>query len=636
MGSPTKTTAPSFNANASSITFEELCTVFEQVESTTKRLEITDMLRSFFMKLLKKSPDDLGKVVYLSLSRLGPTYEGLELGLGEALLIKAIATSTGRTTAKIKKEIEELGDIGLVAQNSRSSQTMMMKPKRLTVDRVFKTLKEIAMASGQNATGRKIEKVTSLFVACVGSEAKYLFRLLEGKLRIGLAEQTLLTALALASAEFHKEIHAGETVDGDFDPVAIIKSVYSSMPNYDLIIPELIQQGLRSLPSVCHLTPGIPLKPMLAYPTRSISEVLDRFEGMPFTCEYKYDGERAQIHRLSDGSVYVYSRNSENMSEKYPDLVQAVAGTTNEGTESYVIDCEVVAWDPVEQKLLPFQILSTRKRKDVTTDSISVQVCLFAFDILFLNGNSLIEETFAARRRALYGAFKEVPGQFYFAKHNDGSSVDDIQGFLEDAIQHGCEGLMVKTLEQESSYEPSRRSRKWLKIKKDYLEGCGDSLDLVVIGGYLGRGKRKGVYGGYLLACWDPEAEEYQAICKIGTGFSEADLETQMAFFKDHILPAPRPYYRCTEGVKPDVWFAPVQVWEVKAADFSISPVYSAAWGHVKPGQGISLRFPRFLRVRDDKAVEEATTAEQVADMYQRQVLATGADAGNVDYEEDY
>lgn len=409
------------------------------------------------------------------------------------------------------------------------------------------------------------------------------------------------------------------------------------MPNYDRIIPQLIAHGIKSLPDACHLTPGIPLQPMLAYPTRSISEVLDRFEGLPFTCEYKYDGERAQIHHLESGETYIYSRNSENMSQKYPDLIEAIPNIAKETTKSYVIDCEVVAWDPKEQKLLPFQILSTRKRKDVTTDNINVQVCLFAFDILYLNGESLIERTFVDRRNALYSAFNEVPGEFFYAVHMDGNSVDEIQGFLEDSIQHGCEGLMVKTLEKESSYEPSRRSRKWLKVKKDYLEGCGDSLDLVVIGGYLGRGKRKGVYGGYLLACYDPDSEEYQAICKIGTGFSESDLETQMEFFKPYVIPSGRPYYRCTDGVKPDVWFEPVQVWEVKAADFSISPIYSAAWGHVEPGKGVSLRFPRFLRVRTDKAVEDATSAEQVAEMYQRQALASGADNNNnFDFEEDY
>jgi DNA ligase-1 len=373
---------------------------------------------------------------------------------------------------------------------------------------------------------------------------------------------------------------------------------------------------------------------MLAHPTKAISDVLNRFENIPFTCEYKYDGERAQIHKLENGEIKIFSRNQEHMSEKYPDIVECMKSIPKEGVKSFVLDTEAVAWDVVNKEILPFQVLSTRKRKDVNASDIKVQVCVFAFDLLYLNGEPLLRHTLKERRRILAEHFNVVEGKFKPAKHMDSKTIEDIQTFLDEAVNGNCEGLMVKTVEAESSYEPSKRSRNWLKLKKDYLDGVGDSLDLVVIGGYIGKGKRTGGYGGFLLACYDKDREEYQAICKIGTGFSDEDLATHGSFFKQHEMTAPKSYYAYGEGVKPDVWFEPCQVWEVKTADLSISPVYQAAVGIVDPNKGISLRFPRFIRIRDDKSVEEATTSEQVATMYKNQKINSGF--GNADDEDEF
>lgn len=289
-----------------------------------------------------------------------------------------------------------------------------------------------------------------------------------------------------------------------------------------------------------------------------------------------------------------------------------------------MFDSEVVAWDSKEKKLLPFQELSRRKRKDVKAEDVSVKVHLFAFDLLYLNGESLLRKDLSTRRNLLREHFEEVEGEFAFAKWSDANNVEQIQSFLDHSIEESCEGLMVKMLEGEDAYyEPSRRSMNWLKVKKDYLAGSGDSFDLAVIGGYYGRGKRTDVYGAFLLACWDPEGETYQAICKIGTGFSEEQLSTFHGQLNPLEVQQKKSYYNVGEA-KPDVYFQPKYVWEVKSADLSLSPVYTAAKGLVEGGRGISLRFPRLIRIRDDKKAEQATDNEQVSEAYERQAATTG------------
>jgi len=283
-----------------------------------------------------------------------------------------------------------------------------------------------------------------------------------------------------------------------------------------------------------------------------------------------------------------------------------------------VLDCEVVAIDRKTNKLLPFQELSKRKRKDVTSGDIQVPVCLFGFDLLFFNEEPVLRKPFIERREVLRSHFRAVEGEFQFAKSSDSETTEEIQIFLEESVKDGCEGLMVKMLTSEASYyEPSKRSVNWLKLKKDYLSGIGDSLDLAVVGAYYGKGKRTNVYGAFLLACYDAEAEAYQTICKIGTGFSDEALQLHYQRLKPLEMGTPRGDI-LVGGAKPDIWFQPQVVWEVLTADLSLSPIYTAAQGLIDQ-RGISLRFPRFIRIREDKGADDATGPDQVAEMYERQ-----------------
>ncbi|KAL5565806.1 hypothetical protein UlMin_028970 [Ulmus minor] len=602
------------------VPFLFLSLAFDLIANETGRIVITDIVCNMLRTVMDMTPEDLVPVIYLSANRIAPAHEGLELGIGEASIIKALAEACGRTESQVKKQNKELGDLGLVAKASRSSQSMMRKPDPLTVTKVFDTFRLIAKESGKDSQEKKKNHMKALIVAATDCEPQYLIRLLQSKLRIGYAEQTLLAALGQAAVYNEKHSTPPPNIQSPLEEaVKIVKQVYSVLPVYDKIIPALLSDGVWNLPKTCSFTLGVPVGPMLAKPTKGVSEIVQKFMDTEYTCEYKYDGERAQIHYLEDGSVEIYSRNAERNTGKFPDVIAAISRLKKPSVKSFVLDCELVAYDREKQKILPFQILSTRARKNVVISDIKVDVCIFGFDMLYLNGRSLIQDELKVRRECLYESFEEEAGFFQFATAITSNDIDEIQKFLDAAVDGSCEGLIIKTLDKDATYEPSKRSLNWLKLKKDYMDSIGDSLDLVPIAAFHGRGKRTGVYGGFLVACYDQNNEEFQSICKIGTGFSEAMLEERSASLRSKVIPKPKSYYRYSDTISPDVWFEPTEVWEVKAADLTISPVHHAAIGIVDPNKGISLRFPRLVRVREDKTPEQASSSEQVAEMYSAQ-----------------
>lgn len=420
---------PDWKAGAP-VPYAALCTTFSLIEMTTKRLEISAHCSLFLRQVLRLTPNDLLPTVQLMINKLAADYAGIELGIGESLIMKAIGESTGRSLGVIKTDQHEIGDLGLVAAKSRSNQPTMFKPKPLTVRGVHEGLLGIAKVQGHGSQDKKVSGIKKLLSAADAeaagkgskgiditknkggpSEAKYIIRFLEGKLRLGLADKTVLVALAQAMA-MHEAASKGEkspSTDKMASAESKLKTVYSELPAYEVIIPAMLEHGLENLGDVCKLQPGIPIKPMLAKPTKSITEVLDRFENKEFTCEYKYDGERAQIHYVAPDAIQhypgaentlqkdakglcaIFSRNSEDLSKKYPDVLAKLNTWIKPGISSFVLDCETVAWDTVNKKVLPFQQLMTRKRKDVKADDVKVKVCIFAFDLLFLNGEVRFE-----------------------------------------------------------------------------------------------------------------------------------------------------------------------------------------------------------------------------------------------------
>lgn len=614
------------------------------------RKTMTVILTNLFRVLMYSRPEDLVAAIYILCNKVAPDYESSELGVGDSTLMRAMCETFGSTEKNIKKTMEkgDASDLGEVALLSRVSQKMLMMPPKLSIEKVFAEMKGVAAASGNGAQKTKKEKIQKLLVASRGEEAKYIVRMMQAKLRVGIQTPTLLQALAYSfvltrpaskAAEVVSEVRtkAGGSAwaENMATMEAAVKQAYCEQPNWDLLVKALLAgHDYSTLPSVCHLSLGVPVKPMLAKPSKGLGEVTERLTGKRFTGEWKYDGERCQIHVINRDKIMLFSRNSENMTEKYPDVIKVVQETLAEGVENCMIDSELVAYDQTTKKILPFQILSTRGRKNIAVEDVKVNVCIFAFDCMIANGETLVKKDLEYRRNKLWETLVESEGKVKFAtyKNFDELKEEDVEAFLNEALEGSTEGLMLKTLNEAASYEPSKRSLNWLKLKKDYMDGLGDSIDVVPLGAFFGKGKRTGTYGAFLLAIYNSEEEEYQTVCKAGTGFSDEDLVTHYNFFKEHMVSRPESNYNVSKAMTPDVWFEAKQVWEIKAADLSISPVHTSAMGVKAEGKGIGLRFPRFLRIRDDKQPEEATSADQIVEMFESQAsISNGATGGDDD-----
>ncbi|XP_074270841.1 DNA ligase 1-like [Silene latifolia] len=600
--------------------FVFVCFALELMSDEPKRSIITYIACNMLRIAMSSSQqeEDLVAILGLLSYKIAPMTDGGsdQLGIGEHNIAKAIAETYGSTTDLVKSRLKDKGDLGLVAQTARSTQSKLFnfKPKPLSVSEVYHSFQKIAQISGNDSKGKKISILRKLLSASRECEPKYLIRLLFPKigLRIGGAEATLLDALGRAAVFLEKD-NPPSLEEG----AAIVKQAFAVLPDYDKIVHALFSIGVRKLQKSYGPSVGTAMAPMLCKAIGSVHDAIKKFGNCPYICEYKYDGERAQIHFMEDGRVEIFSRNLECSTRKYPDVVDTVKRLKMSSVTSFIMDCEIVAFDRSSKKLVTFQKLMTRPRKDVDIDDIKINVCIFAFDLLYLNSQSLIQEQLGVRRKHLLESFDEDAGYLQFATALSSQDPKLLQNFLEESASASCEGLIFKPLGMNSKYEPGKRN--WLKLKKDFIESMWDSLDLVPIGAFYGCGKRTGVYGTFLLACYVPDTEEFQTICNAGTGLSDQLLDDCHERFAPKVITNPKSNYIYNADIQPDVWFEPTEVWEVKAGGLTISSVYSAAIGLVDSDKGLSLRNPAVLRVRVDKVPEMATTADQVAEMYSQQ-----------------
>ncbi|GAB2301757.1 hypothetical protein Dimus_035783 [Dionaea muscipula] len=555
--------------------YMHLARTFDLLGSEKGKIKATSMLCNMFRSLLALSPKDVLPAVYLCTNKIAPDHENMELNIGGSLVTAALQEACGTNRNKIREMYNRLGDLGDVAQECRQTQSLLIPPSPLLIQDVFSTLREISIQTGSGSTGRKKNLIVGLMRSCRDKEMKFIVRTLVRNLRIGAMMKTVLPALgqAVAMDSIASSCQWGtKDIKEKLQRVsAEVIDAYNILPNLDVLVPSLLSKGIQFSSNTLIMVPGIPIRPMLAKITNGVPQALKLFEKKAFTCEYKYDGQRAQIHKFADGTVRLYSRNGDETTSKFPDVVSVIQDACKSSTGCFIIDAEVVAVDRKDGgKLLSFQELSSRekggKASAVALDRIEVDVCTFVFDIMLVNGEQILNYPLRQRRNYMKDLFDgQKSGCLEFAKEitieaDDAFVENDVvlskmNAFLEDALNSSGEGIMVKCLDVDAGYFPSKRADSWLKVKRDYVEGLNDSLDLVPIGAWHGNGRKAGWYSPFLVACYNPDTEEFESVCRVMSGFSDAFYTEMKDFFSEDKIMSKKPtYYRTAEA--PPMWFS--------------------------------------------------------------------------------
>jgi len=572
---------------------------YEKIESTTKRLEMTAYLVDF---LKKTSENVIDKVAYLTQGKLYPDFVGIEIGVAEKLAIRAIAKATGRSEKEIEAEMKKTGDLGSAAQKfleKKAQVTFFHEP--LTLERVYETLDKMAKSTGPGSMEQKINLLAGLLSDATPKEAKYITRTVTGELRLGIADMTVLDALAIAyggGKEARQEIERAYSISSDLGRVA-------------KTVAEKGIEGIRNF----SVSIGEPIRPMLAERLGSPKEILDKLGGKCIA-EYKYDGERVQAHK-EDNKVTLFSRRLENITDQYPDAMELVKKYVK--PKQAIIEAEIVAIDPDTGEMRPFQELMHRRRKYGVKQAMGeYPVSLFVFDILSVDGSDLTQKPYQVRHRTLEKMIQKSD-RVNIAEYLITDDPGELERFFEKAIESGCEGVVCKSLSKDAVYQAGARGWLWIKYKRDYKSEMTDTVDLVVVGAFHGRGKRGGTYGALLLTAYDPEEDEFETVTKCGTGFTDEDLEKLPMMLEKHKLLRKNP--RVNSTLEADVWFEPKVVIEVIGAEITLSPIHTCAMDKIRKGSGLAIRFPRFTgNYRLDKSAEDGTTVAEIVEMYQRQL----------------
>ncbi len=582
--------------------YSKLVEVYRELDSTSKRLDKTRIISELIRKTDQK---DLQMVIQLIQGRIFPSWDRRTLGVASKTILKAIGIASGMNNEQIEESWKKTGDLGLAAKEliGRKKQTTLFS-NDLEVSKVYSNLQKIAGLEGQGSTERKTRLVAELLTSANPDEALYITRTVLEVLRVGVGEGSIRDAivwayfsdsLGISYDQPENKLSLPENSREEYNAhVNAIQEAYDKISDFGEIASLVKKSGLKGLESL-RIAPGRPLKVMLVQKAKDPADALSKV-GKPAAFEYKYDGFRLQIH-IKDSRIWLFTRRLEDVTSQFPDVVKTVKEHIK--ADSAILDSEVVGIDRKSGKYLPFQQISQRiKRKHEIEKAVKAfPVEVNIFDILFFKGRDMLKQELNKRRDILEKAVKTLRGKIVLSKQLVTSDQDEAGKFYEDALDKGNEGLIAKNTK--SIYRPGSRVGFWVKIKP-VMKG----LELVIVSAEWGEGKRTGWLTSFTLACRDSEGNLLE-VGKVSTGIKELPGEGTSYEDMTNIL---RPLILSEKGrsakVKPEI------VIEVKYEEIQKSPTYSS---------GYALRFPRFIRLRDDRGIDDIDSSEALEELYSSQ-----------------
>ena len=593
------------------MTFVTLATYFSKLEKTASRNEMTVILAQLFSEARS---EEIDKICYLSLGRLGPKFTAVEFNLAEKMMIRVLAKAYKKGEEQVKREFKKIGDFGDVAYKLKIKNEKLkneIQNSKLSVNDVYKRLYDIAAESGEGSVERKIEKLSKLISALDSLSAKYIIRIPLNKLRLGFSDMTILDALSWMIAgdkSKRAEIEGSYNIRADVGQIAKKLKITNyklkiEIKNSKLRIKKLIDTLRLLKPQI-----GTPIIPALCQRLPTAEKMIEKMGKV--AVEPKYDGQRLQIH-FSKKKTAIFTRNLDNVTQMFPDIVEVLAKEVK--GKSVILDGEVIGIDPKTGRFLPFQETIKRKRKYQIKEMVKeIPLKVFCFDILYKNGQDLLKKPFSKRRKILEKILSSSNAIIVISPQIVTDDPQVILDYHDEQIKKGLEGAVLK--KWQSPYDPGKRGYTWVKFKQEKGKkggGLADTLDCVVMGYYRGKGRRA-IFGIGAFLVGIRKNENFLTISKIGTGLSDEqwrELKLKIKNEKLKIKEKPKEYI-VDKNLTPDVWTAPGLVVEIEADNITKSPIHTAQY---------ALRFPRLVCFRNDKSPDQASNLKEVEKLYKLQ-----------------